>query len=820
MIKKLTSSGSQSLLPTWDLQLNPARGLLNEAPLVAGDRLVCVSSTAVFALDIYTGEEVDGGDEGFPRFLQPSFDATPPLTHSRGIVYFMDDGELMARQLSDGRVPMRRDENRLVPRWNGPKQLRDVVSVRASDDVVVVCQANPGTKATGYDAVTGAVLWKDVKVSQNSPGPIEATRDAIVFVAGGHLHAVNIRSGDPRFDFKPDNDSLSSLNPPQFGELRDKSVVVVAGKSVYGVDLRTGKQLWTKAASQPTVNTQWLTPAIDERYNRVVAANNESGKNVFVLDLTTGAEQWSAEVPNCAQVRIVGNTVYAGGIGQNANLHVFKLATGEKLYSVNFDDIGRFGFVTGHGILFSPGEGTMSAVAFGEQNAALFDGKSSRITIDAQESQFDFKQNDFTIETWISTTRGGEIVSGFPTVAGNEHHGFRLNVSEQGRVRFAIINKSAQSSFAASSALTNVADGSWHHVAVVRRGANVEAYVDGISVEVNTDLRGPGELEVSGKNALTLGAFVAGSGAKPEAHFGGLMRELRMWDIALDASKLQSRMLRLLKGTEPHLLGYWRMDEADIAQMKNYVAPRHMYGATPIEMDSFVTELALDTSVFPYLLDQVKLQWPYAGHWSARGASEISTAPALERSGMMAFGAGNSLYGVHTSDGTRAWSKATPSGASAPIAGRGCFYALTVNDGFISIDAVTGATTRVEAFDGFVAKQPPAGARIPTPVIEGRYTAAALPGGLVWIVEEAKDPFNKPTKWEWKADAPIKGDLSLVDGKLYLVAGNKLFQVDPATKKANSVTVARVPAVAHGDSVFCLSAPDTVVALATSDLKK
>jgi len=819
MNKKLTSSGSQTLSPTWQFPLTTTYKDFTQPPIVAGDRLVCATSSTIYALDLYTGEEIKEKDEkGFPIFLKPAFDATPPLTHSRGILYFMDDDELVARQLSDGKIPTRRDDNKLVPRWTPPK-LSDVVSVRASDDVVVVTQANPNTKVSGYDAITGACLWKGVKISQSSPGPIEATRDAIVFVSGGHLFAVNIRSGDPRFKFTPASDPLSPANPPQIGELRDQSVVVIAGKAVYGVDLRTGKQVWTKAAAKPTANTQWVTPAIDERYNRVVVANNEPGKNVLVLDLTTGVEQWSAEVPNCAQVRVVGNTVYAGGMGQNANLHVFELATGKKLYTVNFDDIGRFGFVTGHGILFAPGDAGIDAVAFGEQNAALFDGKSSQITIDAQESQFDFKQNDFTIETWLCTTTGGEIVSGFPTVAGNEHHGFRLNVSEQGRVRFAIINKSAQSSFAASSALTNVADGSWHHVAVVRRGANIETYVDGISVEVNTDLRGPGELVVSGKNALNLGAFVAGTGAAPQAHFGGLMRELRMWDIALDASKLQSRMLRVLKGTEPHLLGNWRMDESDISKLKNYV-PRYVYPAKPKGMRSFVTELALDTTVFPYLLDQVKLQWPYAGHWSARGENEISTAPALERSGMMAFGAGNTLYGVHTSDGTRAWSKATPSGASAPIAGRGCFYALTVNEGFVSIDAVTGASKRVEAFDGFIARESRSSARIPTPAIEGRYIAAALPGGTVWIVEEAKDPFQKATSWEWKANAPIKGDLSLVDGKLYVVAGANLFQVDPATKTAKSVAVAGVPLAVHGDSIFCLSAPDTVVALGISDLKK
>ena len=143
------------------------------------------------------------------------------------------------------------------------------------------------------------------------------------------------------------------------------------------------------------------------------------------------------------------------------------------------------------------------------------------------------------------------------------------------------------------------------------------------------------------------------------------MRELRIWDIALDAAKLQSRMQRALAGTEPHLLGYWRMDEDHISKLTNHV-PRHHYLARPQEsMRTFITELALDKSAFPYLLDQVKLQWPYAGHWSARGDNAISTTPALERNGVLAFGAGNALYGVYSSDGSRAWSRSTPAGVSA-----------------------------------------------------------------------------------------------------------------------------------------------------------
>jgi outer membrane protein assembly factor BamB len=817
MNKKLTSSGSQSLPFAWETSLT-TQGTLTAPPLIAGDRLVCVTSSKIFALDLYSGEEVTS-EGGFPRFLRPSFDATPPLTHSRGLVYFVDAGELIALQLSDGQVPTRRLEGKPVPRWKAPRVDR-AVSVRANDNVVVVCQADPDTRATGFDAVSGERLWGPVKVSQSSPGPVEATRDALVFVSGGHLFAVNIRSGDTRFDFLPGDgsDSLSHINPPQIGEVGDKSVVVVAGKATYGVDLKNGKQLWTHSATKPSANTQWLTPAISERYNRVVIANSDN--NLFVLDLTTGALQWSAEIPNLAQVRIVGDKVYAGGLGRNAKLHVFELLTRKECYSASFDDVGRFGFVTGQGILFTPGDKSIGAVPFGEQNAALFSGSASRITIDAQETQFDFRQNDFTIETWICTTSGGEIISGFPTMSGNEQHGFRVNVSEQGRVRFAIINKDASSSFAASSALTNVADGSWHHVAVVRRGASVEAYVDGISVEVNTDLRGSNTLDISGKNALNLGAFVPGAKARPQAYFKGLMRELRLWDMALDAAKLQSRMQRVLIGTEPHLIGYWRMDEADISKLKNHVPP-HLHIAKPQKMRSFVTELALDTSVFPYLLDQVKFQWPYAGHWSARGEAEISTPPALERSGVLAFGAGNTLYGVYSSDGSRAWSKSTPVGASAPVAGLGCFYVLSGTQGPISLDAVTGATTLIEGFDGFIGAPLSADTRLPAPAIDSRYIAAALPNGKIRIVENTRNTNGpKPVAWEWKAPAPIQGDLSLVESRVYVVAGETLYQLDPASKEVNSVRVAGLHALAHGESVFCLTAPNTVAALAASDLKQ
>lgn len=811
---KLTASGRQTIAPAWEYD-EMTWGSLVQPPLLAGDRLVCLTDKALFALDIYTGKEVANEDGRFPHRFRRSFDEHPAPTHCRGIVYFMDRKKLLARQLSDGNIPTRLVDGQRVPRWT-PPEIAGVTSLNANDNVVVVTHAEPEASVSGFDPATGAPLWKAVKVSAFSPGPVTATREAILFVSGGHLFAVNILSGDTRFDFTPSGaaDPLSVADAPQVGELKDKTIVIVTGAAVYGVDLHNGKQLWTFRAPGSAAKTEWYRPAISERYNCVVVANKNN--EVFMLELMTGAQKWQAKVPNVEHVSIVGDKVYAGGRGRNTELHVFNLISGESKCSVNLEDPGQMGLMTGRGILLTPGEERVRAFVFGDQNAMLFNGDSSRIAVTTKGEQLNFRQTDFTIEAWICTTGGGEVVSAFPSGAGNEAHGFRLNVSDQGRLRFAIMNRNASSSFAASSALTNVADGSWHHIAAVRRGQGVEVYVDGISVEVNTAVKGSQALDINNVNALMIGAFdFAG---QPPSHFEGLIRELRVWDIALDAAKLQSRMQLVLTGMEPQMLGYWRLDESDVSELQNYT-PRYVYEAQSKDVVPFVTELALDKSTFPYLLDQVKLQWPYAGHWSARGDKDLKTGPALDRSGVLAFGTSNSIYGVLESDGARAWSKATPAGASTPVAADGGFYCVTGQEGLIAIDAHTGDVKPVEGFDGLIKTLPPTGTFLPAPASDARYIAAVSPDGEVWVVEKIPPAGTKRTAWKWKAPAKIAGDLAIHDKRLYLTAGAKLYQLDPDKKQDVSLAISG-PHVVHGDSIFCHVSADRVTRFASSDLTK
>ena len=612
MITKLTASGPQALPFTWEYSLQ--NDTLTTAPLVARDRLICTTAAVVFALDIYTGQEIKGG--GFPYKLKPSFDSKPLATHSRGTLYLYNDSQLFARQLSDGKEPVKFSDGKKVPRWKAPRLTR-VSSVRGNDNVIVVTQASPDTVVTGINAADGKTLWGPVTVTENSPGPISATNEVLLFVAEGKLFGVNIRSGDTRFRFKPEGtDEMALSAAPRTGTVGNKDIVVAAGTAVYGVDLSNGKQLWVHKASKPSPNTQWLTPVISERYNRVVLANTDG--EVFVLELSTGVQKWTATVKGADQLSIPGDKVYVAADDGTPKLHVYELLAGKFLHSLNMEERSKWGMTAGHGILFTASESKIRAYKFADQNAALFNGTSARITVAPDGGKFDFHETDFTVETWICTTKAGEIASSFPTARGNESHNFRINVTDQGRIRFAISNEDGSNSFFGLSALTNCSDGSWHHVAVVRRAAAVEIYVDGTSVEVDKSRNGSRALDISGKNALTFGAFMPAPDAAPQSYFAGMMRDMRVWDIALDANKIQSRMQRVLNGKEPQLLGYWPMDDVDISKLQT---------VTVKDVRSFITELSLDTSSFPYLLDQALLQWPYSGHWSARGEKVISSGP-------------------------------------------------------------------------------------------------------------------------------------------------------------------------------------------------
>jgi len=140
----------------------------------------------------------------------------------------------------------------------------------------------------------------------------------------------------------------------------------------------------------------------------------------------------------------------------------------------------------------------------------------------------------------VRSSEGGEIISSYPTVSDPDAHGFRLNVGPNGELRVAIVNALSQSVHAARTRETGANDGEWHHVALIRRSGALLALLDGKSLDLFFRDDSVSGLRIGGHSALTIGASIPARGKVATDHFEGLIRELRIWDRALDVATVQN----------------------------------------------------------------------------------------------------------------------------------------------------------------------------------------------------------------------------------------------------------------------------------------
>ena len=608
---------------------------------------------------------------------------------------------------------------------------------------------------------------------------------------------------------------------PQFGRADDRSVVVCTGTNIHGVDFMTGTEFWSRPPATSSPNTQWFTPAVSASAGAVVVLSAQG--DLMCLDLASGEPRWAVRIPFQAMPPVIlGDQIYIAEANASGNVHVFAMNDGAGAPAVSFGAGATGAIVVGNGIAFVPAGQAVTATDFGEQQAALFDAPDARIMVQADGTEFDFGKADFTVEAWICTTAGGVIVSGHPTAADSDnpqHHGFAFGITAAGELRFGVMNDSFANMFGAQTGPTAAADGAWHHVAAVRRKETVELYLDGIS-QAQTPVRSGAEpLDVSGKLALTFGVGFMGGVAEPDSEFRGLLREVRIWSVGLETAALQGHMKRMLTGTEPQLLGYWRLDDPDPTQIENQV-PFHNFTASRQNVQSIGTILDLDDSAFPYHLAEVRKQWPFSGHWAARGADRISFAPAVSGAGTAAFTTDNEIYGVDAHDGSRLWGVPLAGNISAPVARRDAFYALDGSMQVVRIDARTGALTQVAGFDGLIAVEPSGEIRLSAPACDGRLLAAASPDGHLRVLTLAseRDAAPKVVRPTRPVFAAAPGDLTLAGGVVYAVAGSRLYRFDPATQTTITAEVAGNAFVIADKTLFAVTAPGTVTAFAADTL--
>ncbi|HEY0614971.1 MAG TPA: LamG-like jellyroll fold domain-containing protein, partial [Candidatus Elarobacter sp.] len=716
---------------------------LDFGPFPAGDRIIGVAQSTIFAIDPYTGQtvgidaqgQVSGGTDtctpAYPYAMNNGDDLMFATTG--GYLYFVDSNgserAVYSVRLCDG-----------TPQtgWT-PPAADTVVGLFAHDGRVIVVSstagASGGTQIAVYDATTGAQVRAAVPIGEQTPGPT-AFDGRTLFFASDAAYAVNADYGDQAW----------RTVSPSSGAFNDTAQPVVAGRLVLfgaaelvALSRDKGTPAWSIAPTTSPV--QWFSPLVSPDGTRAIAAN--SGGDVFGIALPDGTVQWKQSLPQPGAPfpNASGVCVPYGGGSDLASLGW----DGSITAAYTFPDASpnTTPVVTNATAFISGANASIVAHAFGAQDAAMFDGSTSRIDVPANGDQFDLGSGDFSVEAWFRSSAGGTIVSSYPATGAGDQFGFRLGLRPSGQFALGVVNARLPARSVGRTAATNACDGGWHHVALVRAAGAYKIFLDGLSLSVHVPPAASAQpLSLSGSQALTIGAFVAAPGTPPAAHFYGLLREVRLWDVALTPAQVKKNRSMELVGNEPRLRGLWRLDEVQSAaapqEPENAVlaardpsaklAPGYM-ATTFVNPRSVATDLAMNRSAFPYLLPEARAQWPYSGAWAARGEQPVASAPAVTADGIVAFGTNNELYGVHALDGLHAWSIDLGAGASAPVARGSEIFALTGEESLVAIDGTTGVSGQVPGFGDLLG--PGAAPPFAAPAFSGGWTAAASPTGAV-----------------------------------------------------------------------------------------
>ncbi len=769
--------------------------------------------------------------------------------------------------------------------------------------VVVISQGFTNTTVTAYSTVDGSVVWpkgsnasNGISISQNNIGQVAVQNGAFFYVSGNVLYANNLDFGDQRFPKNPPPTSPPTPPPAtwvpneQTAPLVGESVVVCVGNGVFGFDQIKGGYLgmagvwdptpgatqpgWT-TSSEPPASPTWLA-AISEDLSWIAALSSDG--ELCVIDATTGAPLCApltgiqSGIPTVAGTDIC-ITASGSGIVTFVTLDLVGHSLGQpQTYQISVAEaqqgntpppLAQVPPAIGNGTAFiADNTGNISAVPYSNASAAYFNGQSSiAITPGADQYNFAFGTGDFTVESWVHSSEGGEILSSDPVSTAGDSTGaqsfaFRFNVGKAGELRFAVTSTDGIGSAASNQDLvrtgpTSVIDGEWHHVAIRRQAGVVSFFLDGISQPTFTlqtraqatggkaavfqngqALNPDGSLQLNTVSppapaaALSLGPQQGLTiGGYPRvgtiSNWNGLLRELRIWDVGLDAATIQNHMWQALPPNLPHLYGNWHLsftDPADNAKNDFFDASTE-YPATFNGGLNVNTDLEIDDSAFPFTLQQPNLQWPYSSSWIAAGESPVTAPPAISEDGVVCFATNNALYGIRKTDATRLWEVAISStdpngskgGCSTPIAWGAWFFVMTDMYGLIQIDTQTGDFSELPAFDGMAKPGPGV---LAAPVTDGHYLAAANPDGTMWILDLTQSGASAVSY----STAANPGDLAMENGIVYTVTGGTaLHAVTPGNNPPTapvSIAVSSSIFCAFGQFVFCVQNNKLVAAAA------
>ncbi|MGC3960615.1 MAG: DUF5011 domain-containing protein [Verrucomicrobiota bacterium] len=155
-----------------------------------------------------------------------------------------------------------------------------------------------------------------------------------------------------------------------------------------------------------------------------------------------------------------------------------------------------------------------------------------------------------TLMTWFRATNGGgALVNKYVSASGN---GYNLFIPGSGNLLGWYFRDNANAVFGSLNA-GFVADGKWHHAAMVVDATGGRLYLDGVQKALQAWAGTPGPTTTT--QSLWFNHYPGDSVGAVQ------MDETSVWNTNLSAVQIQQYMTNSLAGTESGLLGYWRMDE-------------------------------------------------------------------------------------------------------------------------------------------------------------------------------------------------------------------------------------------------------------------
>lgn len=219
-------------------------------------------------------------------------------------------------------------------------------------------------------------------------------------------------------------------------------------------------------------------------------------------------------------------------------------------------------------------------------SALEFNGTNSSVQVAATP---DLNALPLTVTFWLNTRDIGADARGLVSkYDDSSFNGYALFLSN-GHVRGWYFKDRANYIWDGGLGLDSgvVADGRWHHIALVVDTSSGRLYLDG-SIVSTLNWHGTAGAPSSG-TPLQFGHYAA----YPVA-LEGTMDEITLWNRALNQGEIDAAMNHSLMGTESGLLGYWKFDEASGAVAVDSTGHGHN-GA----LQNAPLRIASDAPIFP-----------------------------------------------------------------------------------------------------------------------------------------------------------------------------------------------------------------------------